>query len=168
MNRRLWTFVRTLPGGEQTLRDMVGLLHQEDRSGADLVGTPEYTSTRKLTDRQFEELLRRVEAKSKRPPRGRKPPEGNVVFMVGTRERSYITFMARSLGWSRPTLRAFVERQTGRPEVKTHAEASAVIEPMERIAQMVIVPVVQASFRRVDTFASSDRGEGGFGSTGKR
>jgi len=33
---------------------------------------------------------------------------------------------------------------------------------------MVIVPVVQASFRRVDTFASSDRGEGGFGSTGKR
>ncbi len=43
-----------------------------------------------------------------------------------------------------------------------------VIEPMERIAQMVIVPVVQASFRRVDSFATSDRGEGGFGSTGKR
>ena len=40
------------------------------------------------------------------------------------------------------------------------------IEPMERIAQMVIVPVVQASFRRVDTFERSDRGEGGFGSTG--
>jgi dUTP pyrophosphatase len=43
-----------------------------------------------------------------------------------------------------------------------------VIEPMERIAQMVIVPVVQATFRRVDSFAASDRGEGGFGSTGKR
>jgi dUTP pyrophosphatase len=42
------------------------------------------------------------------------------------------------------------------------------IEPMERIAQMVIVPVVQAVFRRVDSFAASDRGEGGFGSTGKR
>ena len=41
------------------------------------------------------------------------------------------------------------------------------IEPMERIAQMVIVPVVQAAFRRVDTFASSQRGEGGFGSTGR-
>jgi dUTP pyrophosphatase len=40
------------------------------------------------------------------------------------------------------------------------------IEPMERIAQMVIVPVVQAVFRRVDAFAISDRGEGGFGSTG--
>jgi dUTP pyrophosphatase len=42
------------------------------------------------------------------------------------------------------------------------------IEPMERIAQMVIVPVVQAAFRRVDAFATSDRGQGGFGSTGKR
>ena len=42
------------------------------------------------------------------------------------------------------------------------------IEPMERIAQMVIVPVVQAAFRRVDAFEPSARGEGGFGSTGKR
>jgi len=42
------------------------------------------------------------------------------------------------------------------------------IEPMERIAQMVIVPVVQAVFRRVDSFSTSERGEGGFGSTGKR
>ena len=42
-----------------------------------------------------------------------------------------------------------------------------VIEPMERIAQMVIVPVVQPTFRRVESFATSDRGEGGFGSTGK-
>ena len=42
------------------------------------------------------------------------------------------------------------------------------IEPMERIAQMVIVPVVQATFRLVDSFTTSERGEGGFGSTGKR
>ena len=42
------------------------------------------------------------------------------------------------------------------------------IEPMERIAQMVIVPVVQAAFRRVETFEASARGDGGFGSTGKR
>ena len=41
------------------------------------------------------------------------------------------------------------------------------VEPMERIAQMVIVPVVQATFRRVDSFDSSDRGSGGFGSTGR-
>ena len=41
------------------------------------------------------------------------------------------------------------------------------VQPMERIAQLVIVPVVQASFRRVDAFGASDRGEGGFGSTGK-
>ncbi|MGM9485941.1 dUTP diphosphatase [Ideonella sp. YS5] len=41
------------------------------------------------------------------------------------------------------------------------------IQPMERIAQMVIVPVVQATFRRVETFEQSDRGEGGFGSSGR-
>ena len=41
------------------------------------------------------------------------------------------------------------------------------IEPMERIAQMVIVPVVRAAFRRVDAFGDSDRGSGGFGSTGR-
>jgi len=42
-----------------------------------------------------------------------------------------------------------------------------VINPMERIAQLVLVPVVQAAFRRVDEFGESERGEGGFGSTGK-
>ena len=41
------------------------------------------------------------------------------------------------------------------------------IQPMERIAQMVIVPVVQAAFRVVDSFESSARGAGGFGSTGR-
>jgi dUTP pyrophosphatase len=41
------------------------------------------------------------------------------------------------------------------------------IQPFERIAQMVIVPVVQAQFRVVDEFGDSARGEGGFGSTGK-
>ena len=41
------------------------------------------------------------------------------------------------------------------------------VQPMERIAQMVIVPVVQATFRRVDSFADSARGAGGFGSTGR-
>ena len=40
------------------------------------------------------------------------------------------------------------------------------VEPLARIAQLVIVPVVQATFRRVDAFGASDRGEGGFGSTG--
>ncbi len=44
--------------------------------------------------------------------------------------------------------------------------AAYTVQPMERIAQMVIVPVVQASFRRVDSFDASVRGEGGFGSTG--
>jgi dUTP pyrophosphatase len=41
------------------------------------------------------------------------------------------------------------------------------VQPFERIAQMVIVPVVQARFNVVDEFAPSDRGDGGFGSTGQ-
>ena len=41
------------------------------------------------------------------------------------------------------------------------------IEPMERIAQLVIVPVVQAQFNLVSEFPASERGEGGYGSTGK-
>lgn len=41
------------------------------------------------------------------------------------------------------------------------------IAPMERIAQLVIVPVIQAQFRVVTEFAASARGEGGYGSTGK-
>lgn len=43
------------------------------------------------------------------------------------------------------------------------------IEPMERLAQMVIVPVVQAQFKVVDEFfVTTERGEGGYGSTGQR
>ena len=41
------------------------------------------------------------------------------------------------------------------------------VQPMERIAQLVIVPVVQAAFRVVEEFGASARGEGGFGSTGR-
>ena len=41
------------------------------------------------------------------------------------------------------------------------------IEPMERIAQLIVVPVVQVAFNVVDEFAESARGAGGFGSTGK-
>ena len=43
------------------------------------------------------------------------------------------------------------------------------VEPLERIAQMVIVPVVQAQFRVVDAFtADSERAAGGYGSTGRK
>ncbi|AVY92833.1 dUTP diphosphatase [Microvirgula aerodenitrificans] len=42
------------------------------------------------------------------------------------------------------------------------------LAPLERIAQMVVVPVVQVDFRLVDEFPVSERGSGGFGSTGKR
>jgi len=41
------------------------------------------------------------------------------------------------------------------------------IQPMERIAQLMIVPVIQAQFNIVNEFPASKRGEGGYGSTGK-
>lgn len=45
--------------------------------------------------------------------------------------------------------------------------AAFTIEPLARIAQLMIVPVMQAAFRRVDEFVASARGAGGFGSTGR-
>jgi len=42
------------------------------------------------------------------------------------------------------------------------------INPMERLAQLVVVPVVQVGFNVVEDFDTSRRGAGGFGSTGKR
>ena len=47
------------------------------------------------------------------------------------------------------------------------SDVAFTIEPMERLAQLVIVPVVQARFNVVSEFPPSVRGEGGYGSTGK-
>jgi dUTP pyrophosphatase len=47
------------------------------------------------------------------------------------------------------------------------AGSAYAVQPLERIAQLVIVPVVRASFRIVGEFDASDRGQGGFGSTGR-
>ena len=47
------------------------------------------------------------------------------------------------------------------------SETAFTIEPMERIAQLVIVPVVQAKFNLVTEFVTTERGENGYGSTGK-
>lgn len=46
------------------------------------------------------------------------------------------------------------------------SDKSYTVEPGERIAQMVIVPVLQVQFEVVDEFSASDRGAGGFGSSG--
>ncbi|MCS6945408.1 MAG: dUTP diphosphatase [Sutterellaceae bacterium] len=42
-----------------------------------------------------------------------------------------------------------------------------IIEPLARIAQLVVVPVVQVGFQVVESFEASERGGGGFGSTGR-
>ncbi|KPK11779.1 MAG: deoxyuridine 5'-triphosphate nucleotidohydrolase [Acidithiobacillales bacterium SG8_45] len=52
--------------------------------------------------------------------------------------------------------------------VWNRGDSSFVIEPGDRIAQMVFVPVVQADFEVVDEFEQTDRGAGGFGHSGKK
>jgi dUTP pyrophosphatase len=51
--------------------------------------------------------------------------------------------------------------------VWNRGSATFTLNPLERIAQLVIVPVLQVQFNRVEAFAASERGGGGFGSTGK-
>ena len=47
------------------------------------------------------------------------------------------------------------------------SSASFTIEPGDRIAQLVVTPVIQADLQIVDSFDDSERGGGGFGSTGR-
>jgi dUTP pyrophosphatase len=51
--------------------------------------------------------------------------------------------------------------------VWNRGKAPFTIQPLDRIAQLVVVPVVQVEFKVVEEFAASARGTGGFGSTGK-
>ena len=52
--------------------------------------------------------------------------------------------------------------------VWNRGQAAYAIEPGDRIAQLVVLPIVRASLQVVDTFAESARGAGGFGHTGVR
>jgi len=51
--------------------------------------------------------------------------------------------------------------------VWNRGQAAFTIQPLERIAQLMVVPVVQVEFEVVEQFAESSRGAGGFGSTGR-
>ena len=51
--------------------------------------------------------------------------------------------------------------------VWNRGQAAFTIQPMDRIAQMIVVPVLQVEFNVVPDFVASSRGAGGFGSTGK-
>jgi dUTP pyrophosphatase len=48
------------------------------------------------------------------------------------------------------------------------SDAAFILQPLERIAQLMIIPVVQAAFNVVEDFDASARGAGGFGSTGRQ
>jgi dUTP pyrophosphatase len=48
------------------------------------------------------------------------------------------------------------------------SQAAFTLHPMDRLAQLIVVPVLQVGFNVVEEFDSSERGAGGFGSTGKQ
>lgn len=48
------------------------------------------------------------------------------------------------------------------------SQADVTVQPGDRVAQLVFLPIARAEWRLVDTFAASERGEGGFGHTGTR
>lgn len=52
--------------------------------------------------------------------------------------------------------------------VINHGQDPCVIQPGDRIAQLVVAPVVEATFQEVEEVSSTDRGKGGFGHTGSR
>ena len=47
-------------------------------------------------------------------------------------------------------------------------QSAFTLQPMDRLAQLIVVPVLQVGFNIVDEFDTSERGAGGFGSTGKQ
>jgi dUTP pyrophosphatase len=51
--------------------------------------------------------------------------------------------------------------------VWNRGKSAFTVQPLDRIAQLIVVPVVQVEFEVVEEFAASGRGAGGFGSTGK-
>ena len=51
--------------------------------------------------------------------------------------------------------------------VWNRGQAAFTLQPLERVAQLVVVPVVQVEFEVVEQFSASRRGAGGFGSTGR-
>ena len=131
LNGRLWGRVRALPGGEPRLRELVAAIHQEDGTGGKLA--PELTtSTKCLTYDQLARLERRVVAECPRQRR-RRSPTGDAVWLATDRERKYARWMARQLGWSAESFEEFCGRQAKRPSPATHNQASAVIEPLERL-----------------------------------
>jgi hypothetical protein len=133
VNARLWAMTKQqLPGGEETLRDLVALLRQEDGTGRELAGTVDYCSTRLLTDAQLYQLLEKVKERAE-PKKRRRADAGNVTFLISVGERRYINVLRRQLGWSEEALAEFGDRQTKARGLTCHEQATAVIEPMERM-----------------------------------
>ncbi len=144
--RWLWCTARRIENGEAVIREHVRRMHDRDRTNQDARGTPEYGSTRRLSDVQWSELCeivarlagRSAPADRARGPRGGRPRResgGRAIYLVSPAEREYIDHLASLLGWSAEALDRFTARQTRGSGLRTHRDATAVIAPLERMCR---------------------------------
>jgi hypothetical protein len=145
VNRLLWAAAKKL-GGEETVRTAVAAINDRDGTNAELRGTPEYSSTKRLTDQQFLELAMDFRRKAKLPmpslnaraprdKRPRHPPSdvNNVIYVATPVEKHYVEYLFDLLSWSDEARAAFIERQTKKRGLATHAAVTAVVAPLERL-----------------------------------
>ncbi len=147
--RLLWAAVRRIPDGEEILRDRVAALNERDKTNTDVRGTPEYGSTKRLTERQLYELAEQLRALAQLPapsryargPRGgraRRPSPDDprsVIHLATKGERDYVEHLFGLLKWSADARERFIARQTKGAGLRTHRACSAVVEPLERMLQ---------------------------------
>ena len=133
LSSRLWGLVRRHPGGEQTLRDVIAAIHDEDGTNQAARGTDAYTSTKTLTDKQLARAVDRLDEGAAPRKRRRSKGDKQVKFFISGGERSYLGVLKSKLRWSKDAYREFCERQIKKPAPQTHNEATALIEPMERM-----------------------------------
>lgn len=144
--RLLWAAVRRLPEGVEALRAHVVRMNERDNTNADVKGTDDYASTKRLTDEQLAELAETFRASAGLPPpsrlgrgpkggRPRRPSPGspNVSHLSTLAERDYAAFLFVKLEFSSAAIDKFIARQTKGVGLSTHRACSAVVEPLERM-----------------------------------
>ena len=149
MNRQgavglLWAAVKRLPDGEEAMRLAVERMNDRDGTNAVKRGTPDYSSTKLLSDSQLLELAadfrRKVQlpAMTKRAlgPRGGRArraenTNGNVTYLATAAELAFINDMFGLLAVDEKRRAAFIHRQTKGQGITTHTLAEKVATPLQ-------------------------------------
>jgi hypothetical protein len=134
LKSRIWMSARKLEGGEALVRRAVIALNERDGTNQTLFPSSGYGSTRFLSEAQLRELAQDFRHRAGDPPL-RRPRRGgrNLVAIATPAERTYVAEVARLLEWTPDGLTKFIERQTRRRELRTHADVTRVLTPLEAI-----------------------------------